>query len=257
MWMPITTFRKLYGARRSVTIQAEAAVHGRLRGRPGPGAGGHARAPPPRLRQARRLRGRDRPERHGPLAERHPRDLRRHHRGDRHQPAGGRDRGHEHHAGLGHRAHPRDRRAEGPGRAPARHPPAVPGGVGDPLRLRGRPRRARRRRLLHAPGHGPRQHHVRRLHGAGAAVGGARWPSSSPPRSGSWPGSTRRAAPPPSTPWSPCGTSDATPPSSAAIALRYPMLFAMWRGGGPGPSGHPRLQDARRSHHPRAWSWGS
>ena len=29
VWIPITTFRKLYGSRRSVTIQAEARVHGR------------------------------------------------------------------------------------------------------------------------------------------------------------------------------------------------------------------------------------
>ena len=94
-------------------------VHGRLRGRPGPGAGGHAGAPARRLRQARRLRDRDRPERHGPLAERHPRDLRGHDRGDRDQPGRGRDRGHEHHAGLGDRAHPRDRGPKGPGRPPA------------------------------------------------------------------------------------------------------------------------------------------
>ena len=50
--------------------------------------------------------------------------------------ARGRHRDHEHHAGLGHRAHPRDRRAQGGGRPAQRHPGAVPGGGGGPLVLR-------------------------------------------------------------------------------------------------------------------------
>ena len=50
----------------------------------------------------------------------------------------GGDRGHEHHAGLGHRAHPRDRRAQGARRPPPRHPAPVPGRVGDPLGVRRR-----------------------------------------------------------------------------------------------------------------------
>ena len=40
VWIPITTFRKLYGTRRSVTIQAEAASMDGLRGGAGPGARG-------------------------------------------------------------------------------------------------------------------------------------------------------------------------------------------------------------------------
>ena len=43
VWMPITTFRKFYGTRRSVTIQAEARSMAGLREGPGPGAGRHAR----------------------------------------------------------------------------------------------------------------------------------------------------------------------------------------------------------------------
>jgi len=49
--------------------------------------------------------------------------------------AGGRHRHHEHHAGVGHRAGPRDRHPHGPGRAPPGHPLAVPGGVGGALAL--------------------------------------------------------------------------------------------------------------------------
>ena len=128
--------------------RSQARVHGRVRGGAGPGARGHARAPPPRLRQGRRLQHRDRRERHGALAERHPRHLRGDHRGHRHQPARGRRGGHEHHAGLGHRAHPRDRRAQGAGRAPARHPAPVPGGVGGALALRRRAGRAGRGRCF-------------------------------------------------------------------------------------------------------------
>ena len=42
-----------------------------------------------------------------------------------------RDRDHEHHAGLGDRAHARDRPAAGGGGQDARHPVAIPGGGGD------------------------------------------------------------------------------------------------------------------------------
>ena len=55
---------------------------------------------------------------------------RRRHRGGgrrrRHRPAGRRHRHHEHHAGLGDRAHARDRRAQGGRRAAAGHPDPVP-----------------------------------------------------------------------------------------------------------------------------------
>src|SRR6185503_2781450 len=47
--------------------------------------------------------------------------------------AGGRHRHHEHHAGVGHRAHARDRPAHGGGRAHARHPRPVPGRGGHAL----------------------------------------------------------------------------------------------------------------------------
>ena len=61
--------------------------------------------------------------------------------------AGRRHRHHEHHAGVGHRAHARDRPAHGGGRAHARHPRPVPGRGGDAVADR-RPdrRRARHRR---------------------------------------------------------------------------------------------------------------
>jgi putative ABC transport system permease protein len=42
------------------------------------------------------------------------------------EPAGGRHRHHEHHAGVGHRAHARDRHPEGARRHAPRHPDAVP-----------------------------------------------------------------------------------------------------------------------------------
>ena len=45
--------------------------------------------------------------------------------------AGRRHRHHEHHAGLGHRAHARDRPQDGGRRARSRHPAAVPGRGGD------------------------------------------------------------------------------------------------------------------------------
>ena len=116
--------------------------------------------------------------------------------------AGGRHRGHEHHAGLGHRAHPRDRRAQGAGRAPPRHPAPVPGRVGDPLGLR-RASWASLGAAVFSMGlaRRPRRHHVRRLLGPGAAVGGAAGAlrlHRGGPRGRA---SIRRAAPPPSTPW--------------------------------------------------------
>ena len=83
VWLPITTFQKLYGSRRSITIQAEARLDGRVRGGPGPGAAGDAQPPPPHLPQGRRLHHRDRREHHGALADRHPGHLRGHHRGHR------------------------------------------------------------------------------------------------------------------------------------------------------------------------------
>ena len=58
----------------------------------------------------------------------------------RHLAPGRRDRRHEHHAGLGHRASARDRPAQGPGRQAVAHPPPVP-----PRGLRSRPDRRRPR----------------------------------------------------------------------------------------------------------------
>ncbi len=60
-----------------------------------------------------------------------------------------RHRHHEHHAGIGHRAHARDRVAHGGGRARPRYPAAIPGRSGDARGDR-RPRRDRawRRRIL-------------------------------------------------------------------------------------------------------------
>ena len=58
-------------------------------------------------------------------------------RGRRHLAAGRRHRHHEHHAGLGDRADPRDRPAHGGRRGPARHPAPVPDrGDADLLRRR-------------------------------------------------------------------------------------------------------------------------
>ena len=53
------------------------------------------------------------------------------------------------------------------------------------------------------PGHGPGRHHVRRLHRARAALGGAAGRLRAPPRWAWWRGSIRPAAPPPSTRWRP------------------------------------------------------
>ena len=48
VWMPITTFQKFYGTAPLVQHPGRGAVDGRLRGGPGPGARGDARAPAPR-----------------------------------------------------------------------------------------------------------------------------------------------------------------------------------------------------------------
>src|SRR5262249_50332186 len=53
-----------------------------------------------------------------------------------------------------------------------RHPPAVPGGVRDPLLLRGAPRDRRRLSLRPRPVARPRQHHVRGFLGPRAPLGG-------------------------------------------------------------------------------------
>ena len=70
----------------------------------------------------------------------------REHRGG--EPPGGRHRDHEHHAGLGDRADPRDRRAQGARRHPAQHHAPVPGRGAGALP---RGRRARRARSASAP----------------------------------------------------------------------------------------------------------
>ena len=99
------------------------------------------------------------------FAETAQQDQRRHRAAagdDRRDLAGGRrHRHHEHHAGVGHRAHPRDRHPHGDRRQAARRAAAVPhrGGGDLPGRRRGRHRDRRRRRRRH---HLDRQ--VRRLH---------------------------------------------------------------------------------------------
>ena len=174
-WVPITSFRKIYGTRRSITISAEAREMEIFE------------AAQDQVRVAMRVRrhldydkkddfeietGRDR---HGALAERHPRHLRGDHRGHRHLPPGGRHRGHEHHARLRDRADPGDRGEEGAGRAPPRHPPAVHRGVGHPVGGGRCPGYSGRGYVLHGIGRHPRGHDVRRLLGPRATVGrGAR-----------------------------------------------------------------------------------
>ena len=117
VWIPLTTFRKFYGARRSITIQAEAVSMDVFEE-----AQDQARV----AMRVRRHLDYDKPDDFSVETgesvmdlwqTRHPRDLRGDDRGDRHQPDRGRHRGHEHHARLRHRAHPRDRGAQGAGGA--------------------------------------------------------------------------------------------------------------------------------------------
>ena len=93
---------------------------------------------------------RHRPPRDPAPARAHPAHLQRGDGSDRRdQPAGGRDRDHEHHAGQRGRAHPGGRRPPRPRRDPARHRGPVPGRVVAPHDLGRRPgggaRRPRRR----------------------------------------------------------------------------------------------------------------
>ena len=92
-----------------------------------------------RAREARRPRQlrhleRRKPDRPVPPDHRHrrPRDGRR----LLHRPAGGRHRRDEHHAGLRHRTHARDRRPQSHRRPPQRYRLAIPAGGHDPDRLR-------------------------------------------------------------------------------------------------------------------------
>ena len=61
---------------------------------------------------------------------------------------GGRSGHHEHHAGRGHGAYPRNRRAQKRGRAQPGHPESVPGGILDALRHRRIDRRDQRLCIL-------------------------------------------------------------------------------------------------------------
>ena len=150
------------------------------------------------------------------------------------QPAGGRDRDHEHHAGLGHRAHPRDRPAHGRGRR-----------TGDILRQflaeaialsllggagRHRARRRRSRQGSRAAWAGrPRSRAPRSCS-----------PSRSRPRSASSSATTRPARPPASTRSTRCATSDglestACPPRSWLAALAAVAPRTRWSSG-PSPT---------------------
>jgi putative ABC transport system permease protein len=165
IWIPISTFSKLYGSRRSFSIQAEAATMGVFE------------AAQDQVRVAMRARRHltyDKPDDFNIETGESIMELWQNMTrgiyvvtlgGHRDQPDGGRDRGDEHHAGVGHRAHQGDRRQEGARRAPRRHPAPVPGRVGDPLGLRRRDGRAGRGGLLVPARDHPRQHHVGQLHG--------------------------------------------------------------------------------------------
>ncbi len=113
-----------------------------------------------------------------------------------------RHRGHEHHAGLGHRADPRDRPAQGPRRHAPGHPPPVPG-RGQPARLRRwrrRPgdRRHRRARPSPTSSASPSRSRAARPPGPWSS----RWSSAS------WPASTRPGGPPGSPRSRPCGPNE-------------------------------------------------
>ena len=116
--------------------------HGRnlLGGGHGRGAGRDRKSAARAAPGARRVAGRFPGARHGrfhPDADgdaKHLERAARRHR--RHLAGGGRHRHHEYHAGVGDRAHPRDRVAHGGRRAPARHSLPVPDRGGDAVRGR-------------------------------------------------------------------------------------------------------------------------
>ena len=154
--MPISTARtRVLG-----TANARQAAHrrhdlgqGRRRprheGRRGAGARAAAPAPPPAGRRRRRFLAAQPAGGDGGAGGLEPRARAAARRGGLGVAAGGRHRHHEHHAGVGHRAHARDRPAHGGRRAHARHPRPVPGRGGDAVADR-RPdrRRARHRQRV-------------------------------------------------------------------------------------------------------------
>jgi putative ABC transport system permease protein len=128
--MPITTWLKQYGSRR-VDLRVWAKAYGAGTGcgdRPVEGypAGAAARRRGP----AGQFRGGDQSEFSFHLGGLEQHVFRGHdcHRLD--CAGGGRHRDHEHHAGVGHRAHPRDRHPQGPGSAARRRDAAVSDRVG-------------------------------------------------------------------------------------------------------------------------------
>ena len=147
-WIPINTFRKFFGSRRSITIQAAAASMDEMED-----AQDQARL----AMRIRRHLDYDKPDDFSiETGESVMEFWQSATRGiyvvtivvTGHLAAGGRGGGHEHHAGVGDRAHPRDRRAQGPGRPAARHHAPVPGGVGGAVGARRCAGRRRRGRLL-------------------------------------------------------------------------------------------------------------
>ncbi len=203
VWTPITAFRKSFGSRRSVTIQAEAQSMAVFEQ-----AQDQARLALRNRRHleysaARRLQHRNRGERHGPVEQRDPGHLRGDHRGHRNQPARGRGGGDEHHAGLGHGTDQGDRRSQGPGRPPPGHSETVHRRVGPSHRYRGHPGRASGRACFRS-----RSANSCRVSWATnsphpSSCGRSPSPSCPPPWWAWWPGSIPPRGPPPSTRWSP------------------------------------------------------
>ena len=149
--IPFTTAeRRVLGAALLGSVDFLFVQHAARRGpdaRRGADRGAAAPAPPHRAFRGRGLH-RAEPRRHGArLRERQPRDvdLAAQRRLDL-APRGG-HRDHEHPAGLGHGAHPRDRRPHGGGGEAPPHPAPVPGRGRDAL-AGGRPRRSRARRRV-------------------------------------------------------------------------------------------------------------
>ena len=160
-WIPLPTFYRMFGKRnewnnrpRSVNLTVQAWSPETLRRRAAGSDRGAARRARPEARPAQQLRDVDAghaagfvqpDDRLGRLCRlRHHRDF----------AAGGRHRHHEHHARIGHRAHARDRIAQGARRHQALDPAPVPDRIGDAVRGRRRDRhlpRLRRGRRSSTP----------------------------------------------------------------------------------------------------------